>query len=306
MKRLLCSLIAMFLAFSYAMAQDIIVKKDGTILNVYNLEESDNYYFFTLEPSADAATQKISKVDVFSAKKNGESSQPQSGAGTQTATTVATTVAANNNVQKKANEHEPVTAKISSSVITQKKDGLYFSARTPDGHELNYLILSQEALTVAVTKGEYHESKYIIPEYVQVDDKTYTVTEIGEEAFYKEGTVTEVQFPTTLKRIREKAFTLCPLTSIILPEGLEELDNSAFRGAAMDWRGRGQYLSEIYLPNSIRRIGPLCFMSCGAKNSFCGYCQANFSNMPDFITEGNCLGFGIDEEAVRAFQNRRR
>lgn len=306
MKRLLCSLIAMSLAFSYAMAQDIIVKKDGTILNVYNLEESDNYYFFTLEPSADAATQKISKVDVFSAKKNGESSQPQTSVGTPAVTQTVTTVTSSNSSQKKAYEHEPVTAKISSSVITQKKDGLYFSARTPDGQELNYKILSQQDLTVAVTKGEYHESKYIIPEYVQVDDKTYTVTEIGEEAFLKEGTVTEVQFPTTLKRIGENAFTLCPLTSIILPEGLEELDNFAFNRAGWGpWRG-GQYLSEIYLPNSIRRIGRFCFMACGAKHSFNGYCQANFSNMPDFITEGNCLGFGIDEEAVRAFQNRRR
>lgn len=305
MKRIF-SLAALLLAFGYAMAQDVIVKKDGTIMNVYNLEESDNYYFFTLEPSADAATQKIGKGDVFSVKKNGESSKPQSGAGTQTATTVATTVAANNNVQKKANEHEPVTAKISSSVITQKKDGLYFSARTPDGHELNYLILSQEALTVAVTKGEYHESMYIIPEYVQVDDKTYTVTEIGKEAFLKENTVVEVQFPTTLKKIGKNAFSFSRLDKIILPEGLETLDDGAFASTGWSaWTG-GRPVSEIYIPSSIKHIGAYCFIRCGTSISYRGFCQAYFSNMPDFITEGNCLGYGIDEEAVRAFQNRRR
>ena len=305
MKRIL-SLAALILAFSYAMAQDVIVKKDGTILNVYNLEEGTNSYFYTLEPSADATTQKISKEEVFSVKKNGESSQPQSGAGTRTITTVTTTVPANNNVQNSTSGREPVTAQISSSAITRKKDGLYFAARTPDGHELNYKILSQESLTVAVTKGEYHESMYIIPEYVQVNDKTYTVTEIGKEAFLKEGTVNEVQFPTTLKIIRENAFSFCPLRSIVLPEGIEELDNAAFfRAGWGPWVG-GQNLSEIYLPSSIRRVGNNCFLGCGTSLSWRGYCKAYFSNLPDFITEGNCLGFGIDEEAVRAFQNRRR
>jgi len=305
MKRILCSLAVLLLAFSYAMAQDVIVKKDGTIMNVYNMEESDNYYFFTLEPSADAATQKISKADVFSVKKNGESSMPQSGAGTQAQTTVTTTTA-NSNAQKNASQREPVTAKISSSAITRKKDGLYFSARTPDGNELNYLILSQEALTVAVTKGEYHESRYVIPEYVQVDDKTYTVTEIGKEAFLKENTVTEVQFPTTLKRIGTNAFSFSRLERIILPEGIETLDDGAFASTGWAaWTG-GRPVNEIYIPSSIKHIGAYCFIRCGTNISYRGFCKAYFSNLPDFVTEGNCLGFGIDEEAVRAFQNRRR
>ena len=72
MKGILLFLTVFLLTLSYANAQDIIVKKDGTILNVYNLEESDNFYFYTMEPSEDAAIQKINKNHVFSAKKNRE------------------------------------------------------------------------------------------------------------------------------------------------------------------------------------------------------------------------------------------
>lgn len=158
----------LILAVHTIMAQDILVKKDGSILNVYNLEESSNSYFYTLEPSSEATVQKIGKADIFSVKKqNGETLKP------------------GNDVQAVAKKrqvptHDPVTAQISSEIQTNKKGGRWFSACTPDGHELNYLILSDVDYTLSVTKGKYRETDYVIPEYVQVGDVKYVVTLIPQ------------------------------------------------------------------------------------------------------------------------------
>ena len=287
MKRILLLLTAILLAVSYAMAQDIIVKKDGTILKVYNLEESDISYFYTLESLEDAAIQKINKNDVFSVKKNGERKVISK-------------------IHPQRPTHDPVTAQISCEIINNKK-GQFFSARTPDGHELNYQILSSEDHTLAVCPGKYRENKYIIPEYVQVNDQVYTVTEIGEKAFHKESKVLRVQIPTTLKIIRKNAFTYCPIQRISLPEGLQELADAAFENAGCNFQsGKSYTLKEIYIPSTIKKIGIDCFRKCGADTSPRGYCQAYFSNMPDFVTEGNCNTYGIDEKAVRAFNEKKK
>lgn len=290
MKLIRFILFTFLFAFAHsAIAQDILVKKDGSILNVYNLEESSNSYFYTLEPSSDATVQKIGKDDVFSIKKqNGETLQPSK---------------SDQIVAKKRQipTHDPVTAQISSEIQTNKKGGRWFSARTPDGHELNYLILSDNDHTLAVTRGKYRETDYVIPEYVQVGDVKYVVTEIDRKAFDSEKTIKSIQFPTTLKKIGEIAFFFCVnLEKILLPEGIEEIGNRAFTCA-----GVRSGVSEIYVPSSIKKMGD-AFWDCSKDTSFNGWCQAYFSNLPDFITEGNCKSYGIDEEAVRAYNLKRK
>ena len=76
MKKVIFIVLCLFVSV-HLQAQDILVKKDGTILKVYNLEESSNSYFYTLEPSSDAALTKISKEDVFSVKRSDGSELPQ-------------------------------------------------------------------------------------------------------------------------------------------------------------------------------------------------------------------------------------
>ena len=44
----------------------------------------------------------------------------------------------------------------------------------------------------------------------------------------------------------------------------------------------------------------------GKNRSIRGFCQAYFSNMPDFITEENCKDFGIDEVAVKEFHKNKK
>lgn len=279
----------LMLTVQTVLAQDILVKKDGSILNVYNLEESNSSYFYTLELSADAATQKISKDDVFTIrKKDGGTVLPVPAQQTATKKAVPT--------------HEPVTAKATTAITTDKKGNRMFSAATPDGHSLDYAILSDADYTVEVVKGKYKEHEYVIPEYVKLGDDTYTVTQLGKKAFYMEN-IRKMQFPLTLKRIGENAFRGCTKLegSILLPEGLETIDDFAFFTAGML-----NTFSEIYLPSSVKKLGAGAFLNCGHDTSYRGFCQAYFSNMPDYITEGNCKGFGIDEEAVRAYNQKKK
>lgn len=224
---LLALMISFISAKSYA--QDIVVMKDGTILDVYNLKESSTYYYFSSDSSSNAIVKKVKKADVFSVKKKDGTIIP---ATSDTVTTKSLDSAV----------HKPVTAQLSSE-ITKKRRQKIFSARTPDGHELNYAILSDDDHTLKVIKGTYHESKYIIPDYVQVNDIKYTVTEIDDGAFKMEYTVVSVDFPSTLKKIGDEAFEYSGLKKAILPEGLESIGDHAFVGCP---------LSQISIPSSIK------------------------------------------------------
>ena len=270
-------------------AQDILVKKDGSIMTVYNLEESDNSYFYTLESSPEAKIEKINKTDVFSVKKDdGENS-------------VQTNLPTPQNTSK-TEIHDAVTAVLSSEIITEKNKKC-FSAKTPDGHQLDYTVLSEENHTVAVVKGKYKEKRYVIPEYIEVNNVIYTVTEIGAHAFGHLSTwVEDIQFPSTLKKIGKKAFAGGNgLEKIILPEGLEEIEAEAFRLVSAK-----TIINEIYLPTSLKKIGSKCFLYCGRSKSPNGYCMAYFSNMPSFITVGNCEEFGIDDSVVEDYRSRKK
>lgn len=286
MRKLFLIFILSSFVTSYLKAQDIIVKQDGNILTVYNLEESNTSYFYSLEPSKDAPIHKIEKSEVFSVKKSDGTTQKPS--------------SENSNTSRKSSR-KAVTATFSKRISRKEYDNC-FSAKTPDGKELNYAVLSESEKTLAVIKGEYHEKEYVIPESVNVEGTIYTVTEIGNKGFFKENTILRIQFPQTLKKIGEKAFSNCELESIILPEGLVEIGAKAFFGCSGD-KSSINLIDEIYLPSSIKKIGAECFIYCGKARSYRGFCQAYFSNMPIFITEGNCKTYGIDEEAVRAYQN---
>lgn len=284
----------MLLASSMAdqmQAQNILMKKNETIQNVFDLGESNNSYFYIIESSLDANVQKSNQDNVLSIKKQ-DSTMAMLTAGTPTSKT------------KAGATREPVTAQLSSEIVTRRKRKT-LSARTPDGHELNYAILSEANHTLTVIKGRYHESFYVIPEYVQINGVRYMVTRIDNEAFYQKKKVKNIQFPFTLKIIGWRAFSFSGLESIILPENLEEICGEAFWNVGSSpFFGyiKGYQISEIYIPSTIKKMGRSCFLSCG--NITAGpndYCKAYFSNIPDFITPSNCWRWGIHKAAVKRF-----
>ena len=270
---------------SYLMAQDITVKKDGSILTVYNLEESNTSYFYSLEPSKDAPTQKLAKSEVFSVKKSD-------------GTTVSQANGNSGDIDNGQPKREPVTAVFVENIKHKGYDNC-FSAKTPNGHILNYAVMKDMTNAVMVIGVEGYELYYVIPEFVQMGENNYIVAAIDDNVF-RFRPMQYVQFPNTLKRIGKNAFERCSFwgNKIILPEGLSIIEDEAFAGC-----NSRRPIEEIYLPSSVEHIGKNCFLECGTETSYRGFCQAYFSNMPRFINEGNCKYYGIDEEAVRAYKN---
>ena len=75
--------------------------------------------------------------------------------------------------------------------------------------------------TAEVRRSDYHDTRemdIVIPETVEADGKTYTVTSIGDEVFGYE--INSITLPNTIRRIGNYAFYGSGIKSITLPEQL--------------------------------------------------------------------------------------
>ena len=96
-----------------------------------------------------------------------------------------------------------------------------------------YNILSQDNKTVEVTYRDTEYKSYsgdvVIPEKVTYNNETYSVTTIGQHAFYNSTEMTSVEMPDIVTTINEEAFYDCTgLTSIVIPKSLTSIGNLAF------------------------------------------------------------------------------
>ncbi|MBR3730839.1 MAG: leucine-rich repeat domain-containing protein [Bacteroidales bacterium] len=103
--------------------------------------------------------------------------------------------------------------------------------------DLLYEIISTDPPRVSVVghvDGENAQGELVIPETVVFNDVTYTVTEIGDQAFANcTGLTGTLVFPDsgTVEIIGEVAFARCSgLTGLVLPNGLREIREKAFVG----------------------------------------------------------------------------
>lgn len=112
--------------------------------------------------------------------------------------------------------------------------GLGAYAQTFDSDGLTYSVLSSEYKTCAVTgPNDYYGEYLTIPETVSFEDETYTVTEVGSNAF-SWSTCRYIQIPTTMENIGNYGFWNIHQTSeISLPSSVKEIGFKAF-GAAFE------------------------------------------------------------------------
>lgn len=101
-----------------------------------------------------------------------------------------------------------------------------------------------------------------IPETVEHDGVTYTVTAIGDESFDAYNlplNITGVEIPNTIIRIGYDAFNGCSgLTSVSIPESVTRIDRYAFCGSG---------LTSIVVPDNVTKLGWDVFDSCSSLTS---------------------------------------
>ena len=209
--------------------------------------------------------------------------------------------------------HDPVTHRVTSTFYSKKAKENILVVEDGVGQVLYMRILSDQEKTLSVTKywgdgkSDYNEEKYVIPEYVEHQNETYTVVSVDDLAFcrninihWRKDKMKEIVFPSTLKAIGYRSFSdRCCLSKIILPESIERIGDMAFISC-----GGEAAFEQLYIPKGVKYIGEDAFRCVGNNMSPRGYFQGNLTSMPDFITIGNCKNYGIDEEAVEAYEKR--
>ncbi|MCQ2053311.1 MAG: leucine-rich repeat domain-containing protein [archaeon] len=124
-----------------------------------------------------------------------------------------------------------------------------------------YYDLNSTNLTATVTWwSPSYSGDVIIPSSFTYNKKSYSVTEIGESAFFLCTDLTSVTIPNSVIMIGESAFQSCSgLTSITIPNSVTTIGNLAFANCSG--------LTSITIPNSVTTIGNQVFDGCSGLTS---------------------------------------
>ena len=135
--------------------------------------------------------------------------------------------------------------------------GTMFAQVTIDG--LNYN-LNNELRTAEVARNRSASGEIIIPSTVTCNSVTYSVTSIGDGAFYKCTSLTSVTIGNSVTSIGEEAFRGCSsLTSVTIPNSVTSIGSFAF----YDCSG----LTSVTIPNSVTSIADYAFGFCSGLTS---------------------------------------
>lgn len=155
-----------------------------------------------------------------------------------------------------------------------------------DAVEINgiYYNLITKVRQAEVTSNPYKYKKTVeIPETVDYNNVTYSVTSIANSAFEKCSGLTSVIIPNSVMTIGNSAFYLCSnLTSVIIPNSVTTIGFDAFSaclgltsvtiGNSVTTIGSGAFyncskLTSVIIPNSVTSIGDRMFCGCSGLTS---------------------------------------
>lgn len=161
-----------------------------------------------------------------------------------------------------------------------------------------YNITSFNDKTVEVTKGWYSDD-IVIPSSLQYQNYTFSVTAIGEDAFYNCVHLKNVKIQNGVNAIKAQAFLKCTyLTSIDIPNSVTIIGNYAFSECenltsinipnGVTEIGDGSFedcisLSNIYIPNSVTTVGARALLGCISLTSI---------DIPNSVAEIGEYAFG--------------
>ena len=126
-----------------------------------------------------------------------------------------------------------------------------------------YYSLNSTNKTAKVTYKSYADYTYNkgwnittadIPASVTYSGENYSVTSIGDHAFYYCSSLTSVTIPNSVTSIGDEAFEYCSsLTSVTIPNSVTSIGSSAFQSCG---------LTSVTISNSVTSIGECVFDGC--------------------------------------------
>ena len=125
-----------------------------------------------------------------------------------------------------------------------------------EGQTLTYTVLDEEAKTCQIARNSEAQGNIIIPDIAKDGDSgEYSVTSIGDHAFYGCSSLTSVDIPNAVTSIGSAAFRNCSnLTSVEIGNSVTSIGNSAFQDCSS--------LTAVDIPNSVTSIGGYAFSGC--------------------------------------------
>ena len=143
----------------------------------------------------------------------------------------------------------------------------YDFSYTYQGKTLYYKILAGNTNTVAVTyysasdaSNNHVSGDVVIPSSVEYNGTTYSVTSIGDSAFYFCSGLTSASIPNGVTSIDSFAFFACSgLTSVTIPNSVTSIGDAALYACSG--------LISITIPNSVTSIGGYALYSCSGLTS---------------------------------------
>ena len=123
------------------------------------------------------------------------------------------------------------------------------SERISTNGDYSFVLLAND--TVEITKYNGNVTNLIIPDVLD----GFTVSRIGNEAFYYCTDLKTVNIPNSVTSIGADAFSLCVnLRSVIIPDSVTSIGNSAF--------DRCENIETVMIPTSVTSIGDGAFSGC--------------------------------------------
>ena len=137
---------------------------------------------------------------------------------------------------------------------------LMIHAVTVEIDGIAYYINLKTGLTEVTSNATHpYSGDIVIPEKIVYEETEYTVTGIGEKAFFQKD-ITSVTFPKSITSIGASAFMYCQvLNSIEIPEHVTIIPTDAFASC--------ESLKHVKLPEGITSIGNSAFNSCYGLDS---------------------------------------